>query len=134
MAMFRTAWLAGAESGSVPVAWPNRRFNVDEMRSGDTGGPSSWARITLQHTSGVNKAIGGRLWQNKGLITVEVRVPGEQGNSLHRKLCRTAANAFRRKSTASGVRFQESRLREIGNEGPWYRVDVLTEFQYSEVI
>jgi len=134
MATFRTAWLAGFESSAIAVAWPNRRFDIDSVRQGDTGEAASWARITTQHVTGKNQSIGGKLWRNRGLITVEIRVPGEQGNSLHRKLCSIAANAFRNNTTESGVSFSNTRLREIGNDGPWYRVDVLTEFQYSEVI
>lgn len=134
MARFNTAWLAGSESSSIPVAWPNRRFDIDSVRQGDTGQAAAWVRFTTQHVTGSRRAIGGNLWRNRGLITVEIYVPGEQGNSLHRKLCRIAADAFRNQTTDSGVAFFNTRLREIGNDGPWYRVDVLTDFQYSEAI
>jgi len=138
LALFKAAWDAGEESAPVAVFWPNVRDDVNTAKQSPTDAALPWARIGIQHVSGRQTSVGSpdgsRRFEHAGLITVELRVPMGRGPGLANRLATVAANAFRGKTTASGVTFRNPRPRETGADGPWHRVDVLVEFLYDEVV
>lgn len=135
---FQMAWDAGADSNGIAVHWPNVRKDIPTARNTPDNATDSWARVTIQHDASrqttVGHAAGSRRFRQRGLITVEIRVPTGRGHSLANKLLKIAADAYRGQTTDNGVSFFNITPREIGNEGPWYRVDLLARFQYDEVI
>lgn len=136
MTMFKAAWDAGVESSGIAVHWPNVRGEIDTARQTPTDAAKSWARVTFQSVNSNQRGIGsdGRhLYENAVLITVEVRVPTSIGSALAYRLVKVVLDAFRGKSSANGVRFMDCKPREVGNDGPWFRVDALIEAEYDEI-
>jgi hypothetical protein len=136
MTLFKSAWDSGASG--VAVHWPNVRNDVDGARNTPADSADEWARISIQHSSGRQVSIGSpdgsRQFRQSGLITVEIYVPHSKGTARAWQLVRVALNAFRGKSTSGGLTFDSPRPREVGNDGPWFRVDALIGFKYDEVV
>jgi len=131
MALILAAWDApGAESEDVPVKWPNVASDLDQSQEGDTNNAPKWARFTMEYTEGGARSIGGERYEYEGLLTFEIYTPGGGNDRLALRLAEIVAGALRNQSTAGGVSFYKVRPRIVGNEGLWYRVDVLSEFKH----
>lgn len=136
MSLFKSAWDAGAESGSIAVLWPNVRGEIDTTRQAPTDAAKSWARISQQTITSTQRGIGSdgkHLFETSGLITVEIRVPTSQGSGLAYRLAKVALDAYRSQTSVNGVRYGDCKPREVGNDGPWFRVDALMEFEFDEI-
>lgn len=95
-----------------------------------------WARVTLRHntrTQGTLVGVGGRRFDVRGVFTVEIYTPSGDGLTLARTLSRLVEQAFEGVSTPNGVWFRNTRTNEVGPDGPWFHVNVITEFLYDEV-
>jgi len=132
MTLFNDAWSAPGESADIPVKWPNVASDLDQTQVDDTNNAPKWARFTMEYTDGNGTSIGGGRWQFDGLITFEIYVPTGDNDKLALRLAKIIVNAQRNITTAGGVEFHRIRPRIVGNEGLWYRVDVLSEFKHIE--
>lgn len=136
LGLFKTDWDANtpaANGGQVPtVRWPG----VDAGSPPPSDGP--WARIVVRHATSRQSTFGetgNRRFTRPGLVTVQVFTPLTAGGglSLAEKLAIIARNAFEGRGTASGIWFRNVRIQEIGEDGTWYQMNVLAEFQYDEL-
>jgi hypothetical protein len=96
-------------------------------------GNAPWARVSVKHNLRSQKTIGARLFDNLGIVIVEVYTPKGDGLTTARSLGTLVRNAFEGVSTPNGVWFRNTRVNEIGPDGHWSRVNVITEFEYDEV-
>jgi len=102
----------------------------------DSNGVTCWARITVKHNISTQQSLGGpggRIFNRKGIVLMEVYTPTGDGLTQARNLGTILANAFEGVSTPNGVWFRNTRLNEVEPEGAWSRVNVITEFEYDEV-
>jgi len=130
-AVFRTAWLGDPASASVPVMWPD----VAAQKPPTSG---AWARVTVQHNTGrqatLSNGVGQRRFRRTGVVTVQVFAPTGDGQEFSDQLATIAKNAFEGVTTSPGrVMFRDVRLREVGQDGNFYQVNVLADFEYDEV-
>jgi len=133
MRLLNDAWTAGgAESELIPVKWPNVPSDLDQTQDGVSNDAPKWARFTMEYLDGGARSIGGGRWEFTGLLTFEIYVPSGSNDRLALRLAKIATNALRNKTTAGGVTFRNIRPRTVGNDGLWYRVDVLSEFNHIE--
>lgn len=137
LGLFNVAWLANtpAINGAVaiPVEWPG-------VASGaPPGADEAWARVSLRHSPAGQitfGATGARRFNRTGLLTVQVFSPLSAGGGLSfaENAAIIARNAFEGVGTASGIWFRNTRIQEIGPDGAWFQMNVVTEFQYDEVL
>lgn len=123
LTLFQTAW--DANSNGTPVYY----WDVphEPPKSGD------WARVSVQHQTGGDAAIGGRFFDRAGIITVQLFTIYGRGLSNADSLSKVCLDAFEGKSTSGGVWFRNARINEIGLDGKWFNTNVIVEFEYTEV-
>jgi len=128
-ALFNEAW-----ADRTPVEWPN--LVVDAGAAPLSQGNVPWARVSVLHGGGSQSSLGpegGRLFEGHGQVVVQVFVPaGKRGLVDADALASAAVSAFRGK-TRDGVRFEQVGARTIGNDGPWYQVNVTADYEFDEV-
>lgn len=123
LTLFRVAWLADATSQNVPLYY----WDV----TADAPTDDEWARVTVRHLTGGNAAIGNKLFERTGVVTVQIFTQFGTGNVLSDELAQIAVNAFDGQSTGA-VWFRNVRVTEIGQDGQWFNVNVYAEFEYTE--
>lgn len=99
-----------------------------------TDGDTSWTRIAVRHRSGRRASLGRADGKGKhsqsGFIFIEIYTPREKGLVDSDVYSAAFAEALRKFpdgdiwiSNISGI--------EIGDDGNWFRVDVIAEFEYD---
>lgn len=139
LALFKTAWDAGAESSGIAVIYPDDGTQPpDAQETGKAGSPTPWARVSLIHAAGGTASLTGGLGIHKetseGFLQCEIYVAPAQGLRQADRLAKIVKNAFRGQTTAGGATFRNVRHQEIGRDGAWVRMDVLVEFEYDEIV
>lgn len=122
--LFRAAWAAHAGAPQV-FYWDTPH---DPPRS------TPFARVTLRHATGNNDAIGNRLFERMGTVTVQIFTTFGTGLQESDVLSKVAMDAYQGKSTPGGAWFRNVRLNEIGQDGEFFQVQVLADFTYCEVL
>ena len=139
IALFRTAWLAGVESATVPLTYEDVKGDQPEgPRTGEAASNAPWARVTVRTTQSRQASLanhaGQSNWETLGIITINIFTPAGDGLRLAHKLAKTAQEAFRGVTTSpGGIWFRNPRIEPVGQDGPWYMTNVLAEFTYDEV-
>lgn len=129
LAVFRTAWLASDTSKELPVKYPDVRFTPPKS--------GAWAAITVQHMDGGQASLanhsGVRAYENIGTVTVQIFTESGNGQVLSDELVQLVVDSYRGTRTSSGVIFHKVRPVEVGTSGTWYQVNVVANFEYTEV-
>jgi len=136
LALFNVAWLANTPAINGAVAIPVEWQGV--YSGAPPAADEAFARVTIRHSEGGQITFGNtsnRRFNRSGLITVQVFAPISSGGGLSfaENAAIIARDAFEGVGTASGIWFRNSRIQEIGPEGAWFQMNVVTEFQYDEV-
>lgn len=129
-AVFRTAWIAGPPSSTLPVLYPDVSQEIPAS--------SAWARVTVAHNVGGQATLanesGQRRFRHVGIVTVQIFTPTGDGQVLSDQLITIVKDAFEGVTTTPGrVIFRRTRVNEVGQEGQWFQVNVLADFEYDEV-
>lgn len=136
LAAFKTRWDldSGAHNGgTVPAV----RYEGTEL-AGLPPHDAPWAKVTIRHTLGSQASlasdVGLRRFEKLGIATVQVFAPLEKASGLVQaeRLAMVAKKAFEGRSTAGGVWFRNTRIVEVGVDGPWFQMNVIAEFSYDE--
>lgn len=126
---FRDAWEAAPPSQGVPLLYE------DVAGAPPTSGP--WARVAFRNSTGRQHSLAGelgtRMFQHAGIVLVQIFTPTGDGRVLADQLAQISKNAFEGRATASDVRFRNTRILHVGQEGAWYQTNVLADFEYEEV-
>jgi hypothetical protein len=109
----------------------------DDAKTPTPEDASSWARISVRHTSGGQSTIsrngGISRYTRTGTVYVNLfEMPGAGLNSLD-ALAKIALDAFEGKTTSGNVWFTKAQVRELGIVEGWYQTNVLINFSYDEV-
>ena len=137
-AEFNTAWVSNTPA-VTPDSLVPEVFWQGAAEPEEKPAKLPWARVAIQHNvagqGALSNAAGSRLWERFGFVTIQIFVPLElgQGLSLDAQLATIAKNAYEGKHTASSVWFRNVRINEVGEEGVWFRTDVIADFTYDEV-
>lgn len=130
-ALFKVAWDAGVETAGQAVLYTDSKTVVPKTVDGDSN-PDLWARITVQHSSGSNAAIGNGLFDRFGVVTVQVFTALGTGLSIGDNVYKIVGDAYEGKTTPGGVWFRNVSVNEIGPEGEWYQTNITADFEYNE--
>jgi hypothetical protein len=101
----------------TPVSWPNAQFTPPDN--------AAWCELRVNRQGAFNAAFTAtdKLIRHPGLVTVDIRVPINQGDRAALDLADVAAGIFRNVTT-DGITFRAPTVRDFGADGPWYRVQV----------
>ncbi len=131
---FTTAW--NAQTPPVPLL-----LYTDKHQ--DLPDNASFARIRVQHnifsqvTVGGKKASGGsgQRFRRFGIVTVQIFTVSGGGQVASDVFVDVALAAFEGQNTgADKIEFRNARANEVGQDGPWFQVNVIAEFTYDKVV
>lgn len=129
LTVFRTAWMAGSPSNTIPVLYPD----VDKPAPSE----GHYARVSVQHTNGfkatLSNRIGERRFRKVGFVTVQIFTVRGNGLVLSDQLAQIGKDAFEGARTPGGVIFRDVQTPEIGPDGIWFHRQVVANFEYDEV-
>lgn len=125
-ALLRTALLASAISSRV--GWPTV--------ANDALPPSTqvpWARVQLFHGPGGQVGFGDGLRKYERTGTLITQVFSPRGLNTGYQLAKIVADALEGKATPRGVWFRNVRIAEAGADGNFDQINVIADFEYTEV-
>lgn len=135
LALLKAAWDAGSPSQGLTLMYPDVKISKPEAAS--NGEAPAWARAQVQHASGSQATLANHEGQSRfrrsGIVTVQIFTPFGTGLVLADQLATIVKNAFEGVQTPSGVIFRDVTPNEIGEDGPWFNVNVLAQFEYDEI-
>lgn len=133
--VIKTAWEAsGAPTEDLTLLYDD----VKGSKPGEdlkTLYPEGFGRVTTRILSSAQDTIStSRRYGTEALLTVQVFAPIGSGGSLARSYAQPLLNALRDYAGASsGLWFYNVAAPEFGEDGPWFRVDVVASYQFQEV-
>lgn len=134
--LFNAAWQsANAVVGYVPeIRWQGAEESTEPDFS------KFWCRVSRQTVAEPQTtfAIGGspKRYTSYGLVFVQVFAPKNESLAYEKmqQLAQVAKNAFRGKTTESGLWFRNVRVNDnLPMEEMMYRLNVIAEYQYDEI-
>ena len=137
LALVNTAWQAGA--GTIAGSVPEIRWEGVEVAT-LPGSNKYWMRVETEDV--FTKQKGHRIedpgtsavvYQTTGFITLQIFAPMNSGASFAKGelLARLGQCMFMANQTAGGVWFRNPRIRKAGNDGTWYRWNVIADYQFD---
>lgn len=95
---------------------------------------AKWVRIMVKHGNGSRASLGRMDKKSKhtqsGFVFVEIYTPREGGLQDSDVLSAAFADSFRN-PTDGDIWFKDVSEAEIGEDGNWFRSDVIAEFEYD---
>lgn len=133
---FLTAWNANAAAivGYIPEA---RYENVEV--SSDLDMSKYWVRLSVKPVTDeqatLRNANFGQCYDGNGIIIFQLFGPKSIGDSNWDiiDLAQLIKNTFRAHSTAGNVWFRNTREQILDPEPDWYRINVVSEYQFREL-
>ena len=106
----------------------------DTEKQPPTDGTTPWVRVSVRHRAGRRASLGRADGKGKhtqaGFIFVEIYTPRENG--LENSDTYSAAFAEQLRRFPDGdIWIADVAEIEVGEDGNWYRVDVIAEFEYD---
>jgi hypothetical protein len=125
LAVFNAAW----QAESLPVVWSDLPSEIPSTQT-------PWARVTIRHStsnqSSLSGASGAKMWDRMGTLWVQIFTPIGGGNVEGYRLAQLVTNAFQAAKSGE-VWFRNSRINEVGSDGAFEQINVLTDFLYNDV-
>jgi len=133
---FNTFWLA--EPIVTFLSWDNTPAEITDSgvslavtsSDPDVSG-EAFTVMQILHAGGSNAALGTKRFKQIGVITAAVYAEANKGRK--RSAGKIADQALRWMQTqdVAGLSLENQRLNEIGLDGNWYRINVVTDFVYE---
>ena len=99
-----------------------------------TDGAIKWARISVRHRNGARTSLGRMDGKSKntqaGFIFVEIFTPRENG-LVNSDVISAAFAESLRSGTDGDIWIGDVSEMEVGEDGNWFRTDVIAEFSYD---
>lgn len=132
--LFNTAWQTITPT-VPPVKWPGKP-NYNAPGPGD----SSWARVAMPGDSGsqssLANAVGQIRYERNGPIIVQIFTPIAEdldADELGRTYAQVVVDAFQGSSTSKQIWFRSIDLNIIGENGTFWQVNVVINFNYDQI-
>lgn len=120
----------------IDIRWPNNEKDSKPDAS------KIWLRVSRQTVTNPQTAIqnnfrgqSARKYTNNGLLFIQIFSP--KTNGVFPKVEKLAEmfvkEVFRGKSTEHCIVFRNARFNELPPENDWYRLNVVTEYEYDEI-
>lgn len=106
----------------------------DSPKAVPTDGTLKWVRITVKHGNGSRASLGRADTKSKhtqsGFVFVEIYTPREDGLVDSDIISAAFADDFRNPSDGD-IWYSDVSEVEVGEDGNWFRTDVIAEFEYD---
>lgn len=116
-----------ADAQSLTVKWPDVPFEKPAT--------AAYFEATFRHAVAPQSSLadtnGQRIWTPMGVASATVHVPIARGLKQGYTLAQGLTDALR--GSRGDVWFRNIRLRELGSEGGYERVQVLWDFEYRDI-
>lgn len=97
-------------------------------------GDTKWVRISVKHRNGSRSSLARSDGKGKhtqsGFVFVEIYTPREDGLVDNDLISAAFAESFRG-SILGDIWYRDVSAVEIGEDGNWFRTDVIAEFEYD---
>lgn len=131
LTLLKTAWDADSEASLIEMIYTNvpqsQPINDDDH---------PWARASIIHGAGGQIGMGGaqNLHDREGILVVQLFVPLNYVMSKLDALKELIISTFEGVTSPNGVRFGESRITKVGNDGNWYQENVAVDFTFEKLV
>lgn len=98
-----------------------------------------WSRISIQTVIEEQTALAGndlkRRYTSNGVVFVQLFIPVVRLPDYEKgtKLAHLIKTAFRGKQTENCIWFRNTRIQELPQENAWFRINVVSDYQYDEI-
>jgi len=97
-----------------------------------------WVRLSQQTVIEEQATLAGndlkRRYTSDGLIFAQMFIPKTTGDYTNGvKIAEYIKNAFRGKQTSNCMWFRNVRIQELNPEEAWFRINVVSEYQYDQI-
>jgi hypothetical protein len=139
LALVNTCWQAKA--GAIVGYVPEIRFQGVEL-PGLPGAEKFWMRCSTQGVAAPQRGhmmpeagISKPVHDNIGFITLQIFAPMKSPDSWEKGelLAELGQGMFMASETGGSIWFRNPRIRELDNDGTWYRWNVIADYQFSQV-
>lgn len=136
---FNTAWLA--QSAAIAGYVPEIRWDGFEVPT-PPDGTKFWVLHSVQNVKELQTTLsnnvatpGAKRYTSLGLVIMQFYMPKNVANAKDtgRNLAMIAKNAYRGKNTTTGIWFRNTRIVDLPTFEDWYRLNVISEYQYDEL-
>jgi len=105
----------------------------DTVKQPPLDGSTEWVRVSVRHRNGSRSSLarkdGSAKHTQSGFVFVQIFTPRDDGLTRNDVLSGLFAEAFR--SYSGDIWYRDVSETEQGQDGNWYRTDVIAEFQYD---
>jgi hypothetical protein len=117
-----------ADAQDVPLTFTDVPAKVPSVNT-------VWGRVVLRHATGGQGSLAGagatKLFDAKGVLWLQLFGPKGDGSTAVYQKAQFFLNALR--TYRGNVWFRNMRVMERGADGSFERVDVLTDFEYTDI-
>lgn len=126
----RTIWAAALAATSLPSDSP---LTYDNLNFDPPDDGSVWARLTIQNLNGDRAALGKgmTLFRREGLVTIQIFVPIGSSTFVADQLSDSIAEAFEDAAAVGNIWFRNTTMREVGPDGTFHQVNIVTQYVYD---
>lgn len=127
------ALAASGTTSSVALLWDN--VKGAKPGEGTNGNALPWIRLALRHNLGEQDTmgrLGARRYLAGGTFTAQIFTPFGDGHTQGYAIAEVVKAALRAASPHSTVWFFDIVVSEIGEDGPWFNINVDATFRYQE--
>lgn len=130
--------LVDAAWKASPVSSPFEMFydNVSGDKPGEAGSTTNaaaWARTTVRISTSEQSTQGKRRFDTIGAVSVQLFTPSGDGHLLGDELAAVVLGVFRgHVGSVDGLWFFNATPNEIGQDGPWFNLNVDAGFRFQE--
>lgn len=118
-----------ADANGIASVYPDLPGNPPESMD------ASWARLSLQNQDGNQGTLSGdagtRRWDMVGFLTIQIFTPFGAGGVGAYELAQELLAAYR--GDKGAVWYTNPRVREIGQDGSFFNVNFIINFQYDQI-
>ena len=124
-----TTW--GVNANGAPLYYDNK----DAQRPAK---PAMFGRATVRHTFGERASLGAAGSNSKvnrryGDVYLQIFVPQGSGQTQARTMADAVAFALEDAPSSIGVRLRDTQINELGADGTYWQINVVTGFSYDRI-
>ena len=105
----------------------------DTEKEPPKSGTAEWVRVSVRHRRGarvtLGRSDGSAKHRQSGFVFVDIFTPKDDGLVRSDLLSNLFADSFR--TSGGTVWYRDVSEVEFGNDGNWFRSDVIAEFEYD---
>lgn len=117
------------------AAWDPRVALYPDVPGDPPSSAVLWARVTLLHAVGRQASLTGGLgtvkYERQGILWIQVFAPVGDGKKAGYDAAQVLVNAYQ--AAQGSVWYRNIRMNEMGTDGAFERLDVMTDFEYTDV-